>query len=44
MRMIRVILSGLLAMFHLTSPYTIPRFSMVKEIDHAKPPFRCTFP
>jgi hypothetical protein len=30
------------AMFHLTFPTTITRFSMVKEIGHAKPPFSCT--
>jgi hypothetical protein len=36
--------TGSLAMFHLTFPTTITRFSMVKEIGHAKPPFRRAFP
>jgi hypothetical protein len=36
-------ISGL-AMFHLTFPHTIPIFSVVKEIGHAVPPFRRTFP
>jgi hypothetical protein len=32
------------AMFHLTFPSAITRLSVVKEIGHAKPPFRCPFP
>jgi hypothetical protein len=31
------------AMFHLTFPTTITRFSMVKEIGHAVPPFSRSF-
>ena len=32
------------SMFHLTFPTAIVRFSVVKEIGHAIPPFRRPFP
>jgi hypothetical protein len=38
------LLITLAAMFHLTFPPTTTRFSMVKEIGHAIPPFRRPFP